>query len=374
MLTIYRRHTKACPHKSRQYRRCSCSIWVQGTLRGEAIRESLDLTSWEAATNVVREWEAKGRLRSDTAAVPNIAEAVAKYLADAQARNLREPTLRLIRTLIEKAFLAWCADKGYRFLSEIRVDEAREFRATWKFAPITAAKKLERLSSFFKFCHEAGWIERNPIKAVGRPKLTQPPTMPFTDEEFRKLLAACDKVKPKGVHSWDTPKRILAFLLLLRYSGLRRTDAVGLHRDRVTDGKLFLYTQKTGVPIWIPLPDFVVEAIEEVRKGDYYFWSGNGNIKSATSAWDRTFRRVTKRAGVKGHFHMFRDTFAVSLLEKGVPLEDVQILLGHSSIKVTEKHYAPWVRSRQERLEEKVRRTWEEPTPKLKVVHGGVHI
>lgn len=206
MLAIYRRHTKACPHKSRQYRRCSCSIWAQGTLRGESIRESLDL--------------------------------------------------------------------------------------------------------------EAGWIDRNPIKAVGRPKLTQPPTMPFTEDAFRKLLAACDKV-PKGVHSWDTPRRILAFLLLLRYSGLRRTDAVGLHRDRITDGKLFLYTQKTGVPVWIPLPDFVVEAMEEIRKGDYYFWSGNGNIKSATSAWDRTFRRVTKRAGVKGHFHMFRDTFAVSSRERG---------------------------------------------------------
>lgn len=111
--------------------------------------------------------------------------------------------------------------------------------------------------------------------------------------------------------------------------------------------------------------------MEEVRKGDYYFWSGNGNIKSATSAWDRTFRRVTKRAGVKGHFHLFRDTFAVALLEKGVPLEDVQILLGHSSIKVTEKHYSPWERSHQERLEEKVKRTWEESVPGLKVIQGG---
>lgn len=359
MLTIYRRHTKTCPHKSRHYRRCSCSIWVQGTLRGESVRESLDLASWEAATNVVREWEAKGRLRSDTEAVPNIAEAVAKYLVDAQARNLREPTIRLARTLLESSFLVWCTEKGYRFLSEIRVDEAREFRATWKFAPITAAKKLERLSSFFRFCHDSGWIERNPIKAVGKPKLNQVPTMPFSDEEFRKLLAACDQIMPKGVHSWDTPKRIRAFLLLLRYSGLRRTDAVSLHRDRIKGGRLFLYTQKTGVPVRVPLPQFVIDAMEEVRKGDYYFWSGNGNIKSATSAWDRAFRRVTKRAGVEGHFHMFRDTFAVALLEKGVPLEDVQVLLGHSSVKITEKHYSPWVRSRQERLEEKVKRTWD---------------
>lgn len=358
MLNIYRRHQKSCPHKSRYYRRCQCPVWVQGTLRGETIRESLDLTSWEAATNVVREWEAKGKLRSDTAGVPTISEAVAKYLADAKARNLREPTIRLIRTLIEKAFLAWCEDMGYRYLSEIGVDAAREFRATWTFAPITAAKKLERLSSFFRFCHDAGWIDRNPVKAVGRPKLAQVPTMPFTEEEFRKLLAACDQIQPKGVHSWDTPKRIRAFLLLLRYSGLRRTDAVGLHRDRITDGKLFLYTQKTGVPVRIPLPQFVIDAMEEVRKGDYYFWSGNGNIKSATSAWDRAFRRVTKRAGVKGHFHMFRDTFAVELLLAGVPLEQVSVLLGHSSIKITEKSYAPWVKARQDQLEAAVMKTW----------------
>jgi integrase/recombinase XerD len=367
MLTIYRRHLKACPHKSRYYRRCQCPVWVQGTLRGETIREALDLTSWEAATNVVREWEAKGKLRSDSAGVPTITEAIAKHLADAKARNLREPTIRLIQTLIEKSFLAWCEDKGYRYLSEIGVDEAREFRASWTFAPITAAKKLERLSSFFRFCHDAGWIDRNPVKAVGRPKLTQVPTMPFTEEEFRKLLAASDQIQPKGVHSWDTPKRIRAFLLLLRYSGLRRTDAVGLHRDRITDGKLFLYTQKTGVPVRIPLPQFVIDAMEEVRKGEYYFWSGNGNIKSATSAWDRAFRRVTKRAGVQGHFHMFRDTFAVELLLAGVPLDQVSVLLGHSSVKITEKSYAPWVKARQEQLEAAVMKTWKE-SPRLQLV------
>lgn len=37
----------------------------------------------------------------------------------------------------------------------------------------------------------------------------------------------------------------------------------------------------------------------------------------------------------------FRDTFSVSLLEKGEGLRTVQLLLGHTSIKTTEKHYAP---------------------------------
>jgi len=41
----------------------------------------------------------------------------------------------------------------------------------------------------------------------------------------------------------------------------------------------------------------------------------------------------------------------------------VSILLGHGSVKVTEKHYAPWVKARQEQLEADVRRTWETPQP-----------
>jgi integrase len=39
----------------------------------------------------------------------------------------------------------------------------------------------------------------------------------------------------------------------------------------------------------------------------------------------------------------FRHTFAVSLLQKGVGIEIVSVLLAHSSIRVTERHYAPWV-------------------------------
>jgi len=55
---------------------------------------------------------------------------------------------------------------------------------------------------------------------------------------------------------------------------------------------------------------------------------------------------------------MFRDTFAVDLLQKGVPIETVAVLLKHSSIRITEKHYSPWVKSRQENLETQVKKTW----------------
>jgi hypothetical protein len=60
---------------------------------------------------------------------------------------------------------------------------------------------------------------------------------------------------------------------------------------------------------------------------------------------------VSGLSGARAHPHRFRDTFAVELLQNGVSLEDVSKLLGHSSVKITEKHYAPWVKGRQERLE-----------------------
>ncbi|MGO8736650.1 MAG: tyrosine-type recombinase/integrase [Terriglobia bacterium] len=59
-----------------------------------------------------------------------------------------------------------------------------------------------------------------------------------------------------------------------------------------------------------------------------------------------------------GHAHRFRDTFAVGLLQAGVPMDRVSALLGHGSIKVTEKHHSPWVRARQEQLEADARRSW----------------
>ena len=57
---------------------------------------------------------------------------------------------------------------------------------------------------------------------------------------------------------------------------------------------------------------------------------------------------------------MFRDTFAVELLNKGVPIDRVSLLLGHSSVKVTEKHYAPFVKERQQQLENYARMAWDE--------------
>jgi site-specific recombinase XerD len=54
------------------------------------------------------------------------------------------------------------------------------------------------------------------------------------------------------------------------------------------------------------------------------------------------------------HSHMLRDTFAVEMLNDGFSLEEVGKLLTHKSIRVTEKYYAPWVKSRRELLDQHV--------------------
>lgn len=56
---------------------------------------------------------------------------------------------------------------------------------------------------------------------------------------------------------------------------------------------------------------------------------------------------------------MLRDTFAVECLLAGVDIKDVSELLGHSSIKITELHYSPWVKARQDRLSNSVRKSWD---------------
>jgi integrase/recombinase XerD len=56
--------------------------------------------------------------------------------------------------------------------------------------------------------------------------------------------------------------------------------------------------------------------------------------------------------------HRLRATFAVDLLQKGALLEHVSKLLGHKSVTTTEKHYAKWVKGRQDRLDALVSATW----------------
>lgn len=364
-LTIYRRHLPDCPHraKGRRWTRCNCPIWVQGSLGGDYVRESMKLTAWGAAQEKVRGWEASGQVGVIRNEIPTIKEAVGKHIADAEARNLKPESLKKIKDVIERRFLEYCQDEGFRSLRQLDVDTVREFRnrLVKDYSANSARKRLEYVRGFFRFCHQSGWMAANPAAVIKPPKPDHSPTMPFDRAQIDKMLEVADTFNPRGKFSRGNRDRIRAMILLLRYSGLRISDAAVLERSRLSGDKLFLYTQKTGTPVWVPLPPKTVEALNASPSDDekYFFWNGNCLPTSAVKIWERTFEVVFENAHIPdGRIHRFRDTFAVELLLKGVPIEQVSVLLGHSSLKVTEKHYAPWVKARQDQLEQSVRLAW----------------
>lgn len=326
----------------------------------------MNTRSWTAASAAVHEWEAAGQIGGSKPRpeIVTISEAVTKYLQDIEARHLAPETIRKRREILTGKLLPFCKSKGYVLFNQLDVDALRTFRRTWKYSPLSAMKRLEYLRVFFRFCHESGWIDRNIAQAVQAPKVPSRQTLPFDDSEITRIMAAADRL----AHNGRFGPKIRAMVLLLRYSGLRIQDAACLERARLNEDKLFLYTQKTGTPVYCPLPSVVVDTLKTVpsEHPDYVFWDGKSQRESMVKSWDRVFGKVFAAADppvLDAHPHRFRDTFAVNLLLKGVRIEQVSILLGHSSVKITEKYYAPWVKARQEQLEADVRRTWEAPPP-----------
>jgi integrase len=353
MLTLFRRHKQDCGFRTRKRRNCHCPIHVEGTLRGIPIRKSLDLSSWDVAQSLIREWEAEGQ----PAFALTVSEACENYLLAEEARHLRPGTITKIRQL-KKSLLGFCEKEGIRFLSQLGIEQVAKYRQEWPDAASTGNKRLERLKTFFSFCVENGWLKKNPAKGLKPAKERRVTVKFFSPDQMSKIMEAVENYPSKNSFGYDNRARVRAFVLLLRYSGLRIQDAATLEKNKVQDGNLQLYTQKSGVPVWLPLPPVALKAMEKIGNGEYFFWSGEGNRKSVTADWQRALRRVFKIAGINGNPHMFRHTFSVSLLEKGVPIEDVSILLGHSSLRITEKYYAHFSKARQERLGEFVKKIW----------------
>ena len=369
MLSMFRRHSTSCPHKSRTYRRCSCPIHVEGSLGGETIRRAMHQTSWGAAVKIVRVWEENGSIGSEAKPLPTIADAVSKYLDRAKNKHLAESTIYKLTNIFEKQLLGWAKARGFRYLKELTPERLTDWQSTWKDQALASSKKYQRAVGFFYFCMRMKWMDENPMKALDAPKVKQTPTLPFSPQEVDSIISACDKFSLKGIYGEGNRNRLRAMVLLLRYSGLRIRDAATLRRERLVNGKLLLYMQKTGVPVFVPLPEYVIEALDEVPNvhPGYFFWSGNGLPKTTVADWQRSLRKLFDLAGVKGHPHMFRDTFAVELLLADVGIDKVQILLGHSSVRVTEKSYAPWIKARQDQLEAAVMKAWP-AAPTLRLV------
>jgi integrase len=234
-------------------------------------------------------------------------------------------------------------------------------RATW--TPVypssySRATVQKHLNHFLRFCYNAGWIER--IPRLSPIKIDEPDTEPLTEAEYKKIEgAATGKVR--------------VLIRVMRWSGLAIRDASTLKREDLGFNlqkdlyRIIRERTKTGEPLYIPIPKDVAEDVLEVLNGNpiYVFWNKQkadaSEYRQATNMGEQ-IKVAFDAAGVhsKGHMisHRLRATFAVDLLTKGVPLEHVSKLLGHKSVTTTERHYAKWVKGRQDRLDALVSATW----------------
>lgn len=224
--------------------------------------------------------------------------------------------------------------RGILFLDELELADLCAFRQEWRLGALTSLKKLERIKSFFGFSLKRKWIEVNPALELETPTKAKPsPTLPFTREEMISILAALDPyAKSAGAKN---ARRLRAFVLALRYSGMRIGDVTQLSTERIRGNRIHVYTAKTGTRVDCVVPDFVIQAIEASPRSSsrFFFWTGESKMHSAVGKWQLRLRRLFKLANVPhGHAHRFRDTFAVELLKSGVPMERVSRMLGHSSL------------------------------------------
>lgn len=396
MLAIYRRHRRGCPHleEGRTYRRCKCPIWVDGRTRsGNDIRRATRLSNWDHAEELRREWEDDVAMSHSAGPAPNedsgaarndrqisLEYAWAQLVKEMQAAELRPSTIRKYE-LLSRQMRAYAAGNELRYLQDFTIEHLREFRGTWPDGPRSRSKKVERVRRFFRFAEDSEWIVRNPARKLTSPKVTLRPTLPFTSDEMLRIIAALDEFRETTpVNGRQNALRLRGFVFLLRYSGMRIGDVAQLSSEKLAGNKLLLHTQKTGTLVYVPLPDFVVRELELVPRvtDQFFFWSGKGNLDSCVRSWQTRLRRLFQLAKIPGHAHRFRDTFATELLLARVPIEQVSILLGHQSVRITERHYSPWVRSRQEQLEADIQRALvSDPVALLQSkgtnrVHGGL--
>ena len=292
--------------------------------------------------------------RHDTGTAANggalrLEEAVRQFLDDLAARNLTSATLRTYAATLG-SWQSFAQENGIRTLREITPDAMRAWRNGLPHQPSTQVRMVTQIKAFARYLAERGWLADSPAAALRPPRCERKPTLPFELDQMRDILRECRQ---------ETATQ--ALVLLMRYSGLAIGDASTLRKDALADGLLFLRRAKTGEPVTVPLPDCVPQALFSFPSvsEDHFFWTGKCLRETVTKRWGHRLKLVFAQAGIsEGRPHRFRDTFAVELLKAGAAMEDVSVLLGHSSIRVTEQYYAPWCPRRRERLNSVVMRAW----------------
>lgn len=367
LITIFVRHSPGCKYAGDEFaKQCRCRKHFRYSHNGEQKRKMAGTRSWAEAERLKRELEDQlTGIAPVATAGQDLEGAIKVFIQDKTNQGFTPKLVDKYRRELDR-FSAYCNKHGVYTVQRIDQATLTGYASTWAEqypASLTRSKVRERLIGFLRFCYQAEWITRVP--KLSKVAVDQEPTLPLTSAEYEKLL---DQTHATFADSSHGP-RVRALIQLMRWTGLAIRDALTLKRSEIVEDKargVFLVVtsrQKTGTHVSVPIPPAVAADILKTANGNptYLLWSGKGVEESATKNMAKHLATLFDDAGIKGGYmksHRLRDTFAVDLLEKGVPLEEVSKLLGHESIKTTERSYSQWVKGRQDRLVELVTGTW----------------
>lgn len=217
------------------------------------------------------------------------------------------------------------------------------------FTPRSVKRKLASIRAFYNELSENELIAHNPFDKfhtrIHTPKQL-PRTIPL--QTVQSILSEAYHEYGKG----NGPKLILRDIMvfeLLFGTGLRVSELCSLNRDNflIQDNNIQLLINGKGDKervIRITTPELIKlsktymrEYQAEIRRTGAILFNRDGHPLSTQSV-RCIIRRYEKKLGLENHItpHMFRHTFATSLLEAGMDIRYIQSLLGHSSISTTQ--------------------------------------
>jgi len=202
-----------------------------------------------------------------------------------------------------------------------------------------ARVRLSHLKGFFDFLYARDRIPSNlGAKLELPPKSAQKVIDVFSDAELA-LLYAADPLA-----------------CLLCETGIRKSEARNLERRHIDlgAGDLVVYNGKGSKDRVVPLTTRAYQVIADMdltegMKPEDHLWPtkpGGGSVLKrrdpiSNTAMQKWWKDVVDRAGIPyRNMHVTRHTFATRLIKRGARLENVQLLLGHTSIQTTVNLYA----------------------------------
>ena len=187
------------------------------------------------------------------------------------------------------------------------------------------------MSSFFGWQHRKGFIPKNPAAGVDPIKIEKKIKKAYSDEDLEKIRRKCENM------------RDLAIVEFLYATGVRISEMCALNREdvRINEREIIVFGKgaKEREVYLTPISCMYLKAYLSERKDDCeaLFVSARGTHKRLMpSGVQAMLRKIGKGVGVeKCHPHRFRRTLATNLLRKGMPLQEVQLVLGHTKVETT---------------------------------------